>query len=99
MASKSACQAAKAKAIEAESSKTAPADLLGDELAKLKVSLSTFSEDFMSQIDSIKAQREREERGLYIFSQPTRLYRCARFVSNLVNNISTKRLSCLNSLK
>ncbi|DBB07103.1 TPA: hypothetical protein ACH3X1_011682 [Trebouxia sp. C0004] len=55
MAPKSARQAAKAKAMEAESSKTAPADSLGDELAKLKVSLSlslsTFSEKFMSQID------------------------------------------------
>jgi len=35
------------------------------------------------------------ERGLYIFSQPTILYRCARVVSNLVKNIRTKRLSCL----
>jgi len=37
--------------------------------------------------------------GFYIFRQPTRLYRCARVVSNLVKNISTKCLSCLNSLK
>jgi len=37
--------------------------------------------------------------GFFIFSQPTRLYRCARVVNNLVKNISTKRLSCLNSLK
>ena len=41
----------------------------------------------------------KRERGFYIFSQPTRLYRCARVASNLVKNISTKRLSCLNSPK
>jgi len=35
---------------------------------------------------------EERERGFYIFSQPTRLYRCARVDSNLVKNISTKRL-------
>ena len=39
------------------------------------------------------------ERGLHIFSQPFRLYRCVRVVNNLVKTISTKRLSCLNSLK
>lgn len=34
-----------------------------------------------------------------LMRSPTRLYRCARVVSNLVRNISTKCLSCLNSQK
>ena len=37
--------------------------------------------------------------GIYSFSQSTRLYRCARVVTNLINNTSTKCFSCLNSLK
>ena len=33
---------------------------------------------------SIAHHLRKRERGFYIFSQPTRLYRCARVVSNLV---------------
>ena len=43
-----------------------------------------------------------KEREKILQYQPTELYRCARVVSNYnngVKNISTKRLSCLNSLK
>ncbi len=55
MVQKSARLAAKAIAVEAECSKPAPADSLGDELAKVKASLSTLFTDFMAQIDNLKA--------------------------------------------
>ena len=55
MAPKSARIATKAKATEAESGINGPADTLDDELAELKVTLSTNYQDAMSQIDSIKA--------------------------------------------
>jgi hypothetical protein len=45
---------------------------MSDELLKMVVVVSI-------------AERERE-RGFYIFSQPTRLYRCARIVNNLVRS-------------
>jgi len=55
MAPKSARIATKAKATEAESGINGPADTLDDELAELKVTLSTNYQDAMSQMHSIKA--------------------------------------------
>jgi len=46
-------------------------------------SLMTSGHD--STVFLVCRQRERE-RGLYTFSQPTRLYRCARVLSNLVKH-------------
>lgn len=55
MVQKSARLAAKANAVEAESSKPDPADSFGDELAKVKASMATVFTDFMAQIDNLKA--------------------------------------------
>ncbi|DBA68781.1 TPA: hypothetical protein ACH3X2_013396 [Trebouxia sp. C0005] len=52
---KSECPVAKATPVAAESGKTAPADSLGDELAKIQASLASFSTYFMTQLDIVKA--------------------------------------------
>ena len=51
----SARLAAQATPVAAESSKTAPADSMGDELAKIKAFVASFSTECMAQIDIIKA--------------------------------------------
>jgi len=43
-------------------------------------------------------QRRRRRRRIHAFSQPDMFSRCARVVSILVKNMSTKCSSCLNSI-
>ncbi len=63
------------------------------------MSRKELNRDVYVTIGKSMAFLRRRRRRIYTFSQPTRLYRCARVVSDLVKNSSTRCLSCLNSVK